>query len=350
MEIRHAVHADEPSILAFLRRVHGEETRLADAGLWRWHFAAAPLRTESLAYWIAYDEGAIAGVLGATDVELSTPAGRRRAIWILDLVIDPGLRRRGVARSLIDASRSYCPIVLGINTARQRSTELLASMGFVIPGTLSRYGRIILPGESVAEAARYAPIRSTANALGRLFGSIPPMPASIAPAGVIDGRFDELAAKRSEAKRFECIRSARSLEWQFVDQPAKNYEILVSLDNEQIRGYIVLYFRRPNRFGAIEKASISDISYAGPNESAVVDDLLAAALRTAADRRAGRLSIDVSDQLVEQRLAKFGFRGSAAVLQFLVWTTEPLHGIEDLGNWFLTRADSDTNILEPTNM
>lgn len=133
MEIRNAVPADEPSILAFLRRIHGEDTRLADAGLWQWHFAAAPLRTESLAYWIAYDGGAITGVLGATDVELSTPAGRRRAIWILDLVVDPGLRRRGVARGLIDASRSYCPIVLGINTARQRSTELLASMGFAIP-------------------------------------------------------------------------------------------------------------------------------------------------------------------------------------------------------------------------
>ncbi|MBX3299010.1 MAG: GNAT family N-acetyltransferase [Acidobacteria bacterium] len=350
MEIRNAVPADEPSILAFLRRIHGEDTRLADAGLWQWHFAAAPLRTESLAYWIAYDGGAITGVLGATDVELSTPAGRRRAIWILDLVVDPGLRRRGVARGLIDASRSYCPIVLGINTARQRSTELLASMGFAIPGTLARYGRIILPGESVAEASRYAPIRSTANAFGRLFGNVPPMPASIVPVGVLDWRFDELAAERCKAKRFECIRSAKSLAWQFVDQPAKKYEILASFDNERLRGYIVLYFRRPNQYGAIEKASISDISYAGPNESEIVDDLLAAALRTAADRRAGRLSIDISDRLVEQRLAKFGFRGSAAVLQFLVWTAEPLDGIEDLGNWFLTRADSDTNILEPTNL
>ncbi len=145
-------------------------------------------------------------------------------------------------------------------------------------------------------------------------------------------------------------RNAAFLHWQFHKQPAKEFYTLGLFHVERLLGYVVLFFRKPERGKAPPKAAITDICYDPSSADEIIDELLKAALAASIERRAGSLVTDVRDPRIEARLQKFGFWRIKRSPPFMIYspTRQDVMYIPD--NWFLTRADSDVSIFEDPNV
>ncbi|MBK6749513.1 MAG: GNAT family N-acetyltransferase [Acidobacteria bacterium] len=123
--------SERDKVLSFLHTAYSDNPRHSEPDFWDWHFQKLPLSSpENLPVWLAKSGERIAGQLAAIPVELNVRGETRPAIWILDLIIDPEFRRRGIAQRLAQAALEFCPFVLGINTVEQHSTGLLVKQGF----------------------------------------------------------------------------------------------------------------------------------------------------------------------------------------------------------------------------
>jgi hypothetical protein len=164
-----------------------------------------------------------------------------------------------------------------------------------------------------------------------------------------DASFDDLWQRARGQWPCAVERNARYLEWQFMRQPGKRFDVLGLYDGERLIGYVVLFFRKPEEAGAPQKAAITDLCYDASGSRQVIDELLKAALRLALERRAGSIVTDVLDARVEDRLRDFGFRRIKTAPEFIASPGAPQF-LYDPGNWFLTRADSDVSIFEQPNL
>jgi hypothetical protein len=166
-----------------------------------------------------------------------------------------------------------------------------------------------------------------------------------------DAAFDDLWRKASMQWPCAVVRRADYLDWQFARQPGKRYETLGLYAGEQLAGYVVLFFRKPESHGAPSpKVAISDICYDARAGFDVIDELIRAALTLALERRAGSLVTDVLDARVEQRLVRRGFWRIKRAPGFMVYGETERELINDPRKWFLTRADSDVSIFEHPNL
>jgi hypothetical protein len=140
------------------------------------------------------------------------------------------------------------------------------------------------------------------------------------------------------------------LDWQFCRQPGKKFEILAYMNDGKLRGYAVMFFRSPNRYGVIEKASISDICYGPTDTDVTLDSLIAGAIDLAIRRRVGSLVTDAIDSRLEQRLKRHGFWRVKSDLQLLANVPRNHDAIYRAENWYLTRGDADISIFEAPNL
>lgn len=162
--------SEKDKVHAFLKTAYSDNPRQSDPDFWDWHFVKPPYsEPQNLPVWLAKSGERIAGQLAAIPVELNVGAETIRAIWILDLIVDPAFRRKGVAKKLALAAKEFCPFVLGVNTIEQHSTALLESLGWVIFTRIPRYQKVLFPGDAVREIARVKPLRSIANLAFTLF-------------------------------------------------------------------------------------------------------------------------------------------------------------------------------------
>ncbi len=103
--------SDKAKLLAFLRDAYAENPRMSDRIFWEWHFLENPyVSNDNLPIWIAKSGERIAGQLAAIPVELKVGGEQKRAMWILDLIVDENFRRRGIAKDLVLKAEKYCPV------------------------------------------------------------------------------------------------------------------------------------------------------------------------------------------------------------------------------------------------
>jgi hypothetical protein len=261
-----------------------------------------------------------------------------------------------LGKRLVAAARDACPTMfaLGFN---EQSEAVLRSLGWVMMGRISRYHLLLFPGEALGDASNASALRAALN-----LGYAPFRPRlrrqsnldqrfTIREVTRFDESFDALWQEASRQWPCVVVRKARFLEWQFMRQPGKKFDVLGLYDGERLLGYIVLFFRKPERAGAPPpKAAISDLFYLRDAPLDVVEELLQAALRLALERRVGSLVIDIWDRGVEERLKRLGFWRIKNSPQFMTYTPERQDLMYDMRNWFLTRADSDVSIFEQPNL
>lgn len=337
-------------LLAFLSGAYADNPRHSDKEFWDWHFPESPYcDSEDLPIWIARSEGKIVGHLAATPVEFNVDGEVVRAIWILDLIIDPSFRRRGIAKRLALASKEFCPYVLGVNTSAQHSTELLAELGWKIFAKIPRYQRILFPGNAVKEIAGVKPLRGLANTVWSPLRPNAKQTAGVSRPASFDERFDDLWREARTQWPCSISRNAVMLDWQFRCQPGKEFEVLAFESDGKLLGYAVLFFRKADTNGVISKGAISDICYHPDNAAATVDALINGVLWRAIERRAGSLVTDAIDDLLEQQLRANGFRSVKSSLQLLANVPQRQDIVYDKRNWFLTRGDADISIFEDPN-
>lgn len=344
--------SDKDKIIPFLRKAYPDSPRMSDPKFWDWHYTEAPHADEGKPpVWIARSGEKIVGQVGTIPVMVNIAGAPRRAIWILDMIVMPEFRRRGlVKRMLKDAETNFTSFGLVLNSAEQHSTPLMKSIGYEHLLNLPRFHKPLYPANDIREIAKFDLLRKAVNAAFAPFRPRFKQNERVRAVEKIDESFDALWAEAETQWSCAVRRTAKYLKWQFEQQPGKKFDILGYYKGEKLLGYAVLFFRKPQANDAIAKAAISDICYHPENPKETIDALLRESLRLAVARGAGGVVTDVLDKLIEQRLEKFGFWRVKNPLQFMVKSGEFQDLLYNSENWFLTRADCDASIFEDPNL
>jgi GNAT superfamily N-acetyltransferase len=348
--------ADETALLSFLRTAYPDEPRRSDAVFWRWQFLENPYTDlDNIPLWIVKKGEEVVGQMAAIPVELKVGEEQKPALWIVDYILHPDYRGHKLGKSLLEIPhQAYCKTLMALGY-NKNAEKPMRSLKWELLGNISRYHKLLFPGNAAKELSRLGIVREIVN-----FGYAPFRPSmrSLSKSGSgkvremtsFDSSFDTLWQEASVQWTCAVVRSSRLLEWQFMQQPGKKFDVLGYYENERLAGYVVLFFRKPESGGARAKAAISDLCYSASEPARIIDELLKAALRLAIERRAGSLVTDVLDRRVEERLRHFGFWPIKAAPPFAANVLERQDVIYKLDNWFLTRADSDVSIFEGPNL
>lgn len=354
--IDHFDRSETEKLLSFLQKAYFDNPRQSDRAFWNWHFAGNPLTDENkMPIWVAKSGDEIAGQLAAIPVEINVGGEQRRAMWILDFIVAPEFRRQGLGKRLVKAAESFCPLMLGVNTYEQHSPGLLKKLGWKVVKNIPRYYKMLFPGEAMREISGIKIVREVVNAgfapfRPRLDENFLSGSKNLKIIDSFDDSFDILWREASRQWSCAVTRDAKMLEWQYLRQPQKKFDILAYYsDDRKLLGYAVLFFRRSNRDSAITKAALTDICYHPRGKSETIDFLLRGALQLAIERRAGGLVTDVIDAAIEEKLKAFGFRKVKSPLLLMVKTDMRPDLLYDSDNWYLTRGDSDISIFEDPN-
>lgn len=356
VEIKQFELADEEALLSFLREAYPEDPRKSEPAYWRWHYLENPnARPDDVPLWLLKRGDEVVGQAATLPVELKLGEETRRSIWILDFIVNAEYRGKGLGKRLVAAARDACPTMfaLGFNS---QSEAVLRSLDWVMMGRISRYHLLLYPGEALGEISKRSAVRGVFN-----LGYAPFRPRlkraplrdgfNVREVKSFDSSFDTLWQEASEQWPCAVVRKASFLQWQFMRQPGKKFDVLGLYEQDQLLGYVVLFFRKPEREGgAPPKAAISDLCYSAHASLDVIDELLQAALSLAIERRTGSLVIDVLDPRVEERLRRFGFWRIKNSPQFMTYVPDAQGLMYDMSKWFLTRADSDVSIFEQPNL
>ena len=344
--------SDKAKIIPFLQKAYPDSPRMSDRQFWDWHYVEAPHADAGKPpVWVAKSGEEIVGQVGTIPVMVNIKGKQRRAIWILDMVVMPEFRRRGlVKRMLKDAEANFTPFGLVLNSAEQHSTPLMKSMGYDHLINVPRFHKPLFPANDIREIADRNFLRKTVNLAFAPFRPRFRENKNVRAVETFDAAFDALWAEAETQWPCAVRRTAKYLEWQFARQPGKRFDVIGYYEGEKLLGYAVLFFRKPRASGAISKAAISDICYHPENPQKTVDALLQESLRIAVERGAGGLVTDARDKLLEERLSFYGFWRVKNPLQFMVKSAEHQDLLYNPENWFLTRGDCDVSIFEDPNL
>jgi Acetyltransferase (GNAT) domain len=343
--------SEKDALFAFLREVYADNARQSEEKFWHWHYCESPLASENdIPLWVAKHGDEIVGQLGAIPVELSVNGETRKSVWILDLIIRIDFRRHGLAKKLVLAINSSYPTMLGVNTMEQHAPKMLQSLGWVIAGKINRYSKLVSAGNSVKEISGIKALRAIVNTAFSVFRAKHKTHLAIRKVERFDQAFDRLWREARLHRPCAIVRTSAFLNWQYVDQPGKKFDVFGYYSEGKLLGYIVLFVRKPNEKGVIAKAAITDIFCAVDAPAEVIDELLKAALNFAMEKGVGSLVTDIVDERVEERLRKLGFWAVKNPLQLMTISESDTDKLYDIKNWYLTRGDSDTSIFEAPNL
>lgn len=355
VQIKQFELSDQEGVLSFLRHAYRDDPRKSDPAFWKWHYLENPYTSlNDVPLWIVKDGERVVGQAATILVKLKVGDETRKGIWILDFILLPEYRGQKLGKRLLQLARETYPtmMALGFNNA---SGNVLRSLEWVPMGAINRYQKLLFPGYGLKEITAFAPLRGLVNLCYSPFrpGLRQTRSSSdytIREVSEFDDSFDDLW--RRAADRYPCAiaRGSSFLEWQFMRQPGKSFDVLGLYEANQLVGYVVLFFRKPERGNAPPKAAITDICYDSSSAEAKIDELLKAALRLSLERRAGSLVTDVRDPVVEERLRQLGFWYIKKSPPFMVYSPTRRELMYEPRNWFLTRADSDVSVFEEPNL
>jgi GNAT superfamily N-acetyltransferase len=355
IQIKQFELSEREALLAFLRIAYPDDPRKSEPVYWDWHYLENPYTDlDNIPLWIVKSGQEVLGQAATIPVEIKVGSEQTLAIWILDFIIHADIRGKGIGKRLLLKARETHPtmIALGFN---EQSGRVLRSLDWVSLGGVHRYQRLLFPGEALGEISNRNALRKIMNLS---YAPFRPKLAQFSPArgGEVrivkefDASFDRLWQEASVQWPCAVRRTSRYLEWQFMRQPDKQFDVLGFYQKDSLTGYAVLFFRKAEHGGNSSKVAISDLCYGPVNSRETIDGLLKAALRLALERRAGSLVTDVLDRLVEERLRRFGFWRIKRSPQFMAGALTRQDLLYDASNWFLTRADSDVSIFEHPNL
>lgn len=355
VQIKQFELSEKDALLSFLRLAYPGEPRRSDPAFWKWHFLENPCAgPNDIPLWLVKAGDDIVGQMATIPFNLKVGEAEERALWSIDFIVFPEYRGRGLGKRLVQAAHEthwQSMMELGHN---EQSGAVFRNLDWASLGTINRYHKLLFPGDAIREVSRLAPVRYLANLIYAPFRPnltvLSEVRGTLREVSSFDSSFDDLWREARVQWPCAAVRNSQFLEWQYLKQPGKKFDVLGFYEDDCLLGYVVLFFRKAEPGGVLSKAAITDICYRATNSQAVIDALLQGALQLAVERRAGGMVTDILDARVEQRLHHFGFWRIKKAPPFMVKTAEQQNLMYERKNWFLTRGDADISIFEEPNL
>jgi hypothetical protein len=319
----------------------------ASADRYAWLYETGP----ATGWLLSANGGTIVGAAGLMDRSMSVFGRDLRAGQAIDLNVDQDHRTLGPALGLQRAvtatvQRREHDLIYALPIAQ--SEPVLRRAGYRVLGEVGRWVKPLSCGDVLARWLRRRLPRKVATAAAdSLLHLASPeryyhrsADVRLEVAEHFDRRFDLLW--EAAAGQFPIIgqRTAAYLNWRFARCPETCHRVFCLLGADGgLLAYLV-YCRRQ------DVVQIGDFFFADPHK---LDVLLAEFLRQMRRERAKAVTtVYLGPEVVCHRLRRFGFWKRPSPWKALVYADRQrfgpeLGGLLDTENWFLTRADADTD-------
>lgn len=327
----------------------GRNLPMATARRYQWLYETGPGKS-----WVATtSEGRAVGSTGLMGRTLKLCDRICRAGQAIDLNVDAEHRTIGPALKLqrtLTGSLYERNMPLVYAMPSPQADAVMKRIGYQLLGTIESWTKPLRSEYKLREYLKYSlPTKAAAFVVDHAlrFTSVERKYARSAGCRVeivssFDARFDDLWQAASREFGIIGERNAAYLNWRYAANPDAAYRAFCLVDRtNRLLGYIVYYDEQG-------MALISDFLYADP---AVFDSLLAEFIR---HLRAEPLNAICCRQYfgthtVTDSLRKFGFSRRQCDRPLYVYLAKgsadsDLAGVLDRDNWFLTKADSDTDV------
>ena len=373
IEIRRAKSEDWPQIELFILSTYGATGSHKGKVRWHWQFEINPFRPVSDSgptVWIALSGDKVVGQIAVQDAACRVEGRQIEAAWIVDVMIEPEFRGRGLGHLLhsqIMRERS-CLVTLTMAEATRRIAEragclrLGPTQQYLCPRNITmRTVRRYLMGKEI--------VRPDLALTLRLFSNSLVGPAAIAVASRIGVKLKRLLKRRLvgpsfhfvEVERFPLevdklwqkasgafvaifVRSVEFLNWRFSDCPDLQYRRFIMYSGTEMIGYII------TRVGTNEELPVGVIVdfFAMPCDTTAHDALFEHAYKIFPPQ-VEYLEAAASTESFRQALERQGYFGIRTMRPTIVCTDPELKLLLErhINDWHFTKADHDWDQIHP---
>jgi len=326
--------------------VFGAEASRESLERWQWQYERNPhCPAEGPDIWVAREDGHVLGQYASMSVRLKVKDRIVPASWGMDVMVKPGLQRKGVGTRLFNYWDEHveAPLGLGLSVS---SYALFRKLGWEDVGPVPCYTRILDPTAPLARRFGPLPAGILAPFVRAALGLLHPPRRSdsdveVAPVeGSFGDVFDRLWDKASPGYDFLAERTSRYLEWKYREIPYVTYDVFQALRGGELVGYQVL---RATVKNGVKLGLLVDW-LAHPDDASAVDALIDHAADWGRKNGVARLQTFTFDRRLGVRLKKRGFYRIKSPMQFCLH----IHSdhvdrsfFRDTSRWHVTFGDSD---------
>ena len=335
-------------LVEFQREMFGAEFRLADTEHFQWLFERNPFHEKGiLPVWLFMKDGRVVGQQCAIPTELNIGNQMHRASWAVDLMVRPEWRLKGVGPALSETCASENAIIAAIGITDPAYKTFLRA-GWIDLGHVPEF---VLP----VDVASIMRVRSYNRWLTMLAGPaagwllrmkhrvlmpwVCPRKAATQLVVAFDARVDRLWSEVKEHYPVIARRDWTALQWRFdsVPDPSRYYRFYL-LEQDQLRGYAVVHMSTRHD---LPVAVIVDY-LASPKWQM---PLIASCIQQLGSKVAA-IYCSTLNTAFQSSLRMLGFLHSSEGPRFMLRHQDGYERLRtvlaDRQNWFLTKADSDS--------
>jgi GNAT superfamily N-acetyltransferase len=302
-------------------------------GVFDWQFGGENPHSDGRApFWLALEDGQIAGVNGLLPVKIRYRKEPVLAVWSCDTIVYERHRGKGIGKGLLGRISAEADVVLGYGIG-DMSDPILVKLGWELGRDLRGFF-FYANEEGPKGLVKNVRSRLMRLALGRpADGAIDVVKREGEPFGAeVDALWKSCAPGYVNAVE----RDAAYLSYRYHRHPRLRYVAYYARRAGQLLGVLIA---RPDA----NEAVIAD--YCGPIASFDLKAALVDAAVTDLSRRGTRrIRCETTDRTLAEVLARAGFREStSSTFRFRVWSNRP----GDRGRaegWFLMTGDSDNDL------
>ena len=327
---------DREDLRTFLARAYGDESYHADRAHILWRYRDNPSAEGRPTYWLCIEDGRILGVLGAIPVRLAVDGASREAAYLVEFIVLPDERGRGIGSSLVRAAGEAHQTLIAIGITPD-SRRVFERFGYGYLGMLPYLVRPMRRRPSLRRLLRIAPAHNLSASMR--WKRRPRVRQGVAfdEVEAFGDDVDVICEAIARGHRVVARRDRAFLNWKYVSQPRMAYEIRKLTAAGDVLGYAVL--RCVEHDGARVGLLVDFLASRGHAPA-----LVEAALARFVELDVTEVQTFLLSRTCAKAFARLGFYEDHPWKHVMVSTREPdrfARWINRRRAWCLTRGDSD---------